>query len=97
VVAVVVHDGDALVLAHDGEAPLHAAEAAQGLAQLVVRHAELVGHGDGGEAVEHVVRTGHAHLEAPERLAAAEDREARGQAGEVGVARAVVGLRASRR
>ena len=48
---------------------------------------EFVGHGDGGEAVEHVVRAGHLHGEAAEGLAAAVGVEARLQAAELDAAR----------
>ena len=59
--AVVVDQGDAAGLSTIEKSPAHAAERGQRLLGDVERNLELVGDGDGGQAVEHVVRARHAH------------------------------------
>ena len=78
VVAVVIDDDDVAGLAvfreerlaQDREVALNSVEPRDGLPRHVEGHFELVGDGDDGERVEHVVRPGHAHDEPPERLVA---------------------------
>ena len=67
VMAVVVDQRDAARLADDREAARDAAEGGERLLGDVERHLELVGDGDGRQAVEHVVRARHAHRELAER------------------------------
>ena len=58
---VVVDQRYAAHLLRDGEAPRDAVERRQRLAEHVERHLELVRDGDGGQAIEHVVRARHAN------------------------------------
>ncbi len=68
-VAVIVDHGDAVRLAGLGEAPLDALELAERLAHDVLAEAHLLGDGDGGERVLHVVLAEHRQAQ-PDHAAA---------------------------
>ncbi len=91
---IVVDQRDAVDLVDDREPTPHAAERGQRFACVIVeRNLELVGDGDDGEAVEHVVGAGHADGELAERFAAPIDIERSGQSAIADGPRRVVGLR----
>ena len=67
VVAVVVDDGDAAGLAAQLEAAVDAAKMVEALGDFVGGNFKLVGDGDGGGGVEHVVAAGDVEFEGTER------------------------------
>src|SRR5262249_17491817 len=99
-VPVVVDDRDAVGFAGAGEAALHAGKGREGAAHDVVVDPHLIGDGDGGQRVLHVVPAEHRQLEAGEGaagvvLAVGDDHVVgRGTGADIDVHGTHVGLRA---
>ena len=76
-VAVVVHYGDAVRLAAQLETPVDAAKMVEPLGDFFRRYQKLMGNGDGGGGVEHIVASGHMQLKRAQRPLGGVDEELR--------------------